>query len=390
MSPEFDVVIIGAGVAGLAFANALKNSPLKVLLLERKPKLMDVNRGDTLYPHSLDILEKWGVKQNLINNGAIKSQKISLVNTEKIIADLDIISSSRAGTHEMLSLQHELIEKSLFDGLLGSQNITLVQGANVHEFVEEDGQFSLEYKHDSQDIKIKSRLFVAADGRDSLCRTSARIAYPSIDFDHNIVILDSTLPANYNRQNWFLYGKDYKLIIGPLPGDKVRVSIIVSKDETMKWMQMSAEEATQIIRAQSLFFSQCVITKSQSHLYELRSCLAEKFNEKNLVLIGDSAHTVHPISGQGMSLAISDADSLATLLLQDTKSDFSSVAQKYSESRVLVISSLQNEVNNLGSMLMSEDSIVKLARLFMISTLNESIEFEERIEKVLQAEIEKF
>ena len=71
--PEYDIIIIGGGVAGLAIANALKKTNLSILLLERKPKYVDVNRGDTLYPHSIDMLEKWGVLDSILSKGPIKS-----------------------------------------------------------------------------------------------------------------------------------------------------------------------------------------------------------------------------------------------------------------------------------------------------------------------------
>lgn len=392
----YDVIIVGGGIAGLAAVNSLQNSFLKILLLERKPKIMDVNRGDTLYPHTLDILNKWGIRDRLLQKGAVKSNKIEIFQDPDITVPLDIISLDRHENNFLLSLNHELIEEAMSENIT-SPNVTTINGANVTKIIEENGNYSkLTYNLHGQEVSVNTKLIIAADGRDSLLRHQAEIQYDTYDFHFVIVILDSTPPANFSGQSMFVYGKDHEIIVGPLPNNRVRLSLIIPESETTTWMKMNDDEISAAIASQSVIFQDSKVMKSVSHIYEIRSSLAQNLAKNNLVLIGDSAHTVHPISGQGMALAVSDADLVAEKILSlvqnstFTTENISSSLSQYSNDRIPYVKKLQDEIISLGNLLISENRVKDLTRIFMLHMIHEVPDFEHKIESILQAEEEKF
>jgi 2-polyprenyl-6-methoxyphenol hydroxylase-like FAD-dependent oxidoreductase len=402
LKDKYDIVIIGGGVAGLSCAHDLKNTGLDVLLLERKPKYVDMNRGDTLYPHSLDILKRWDMLQKILDRGAIKSEKIFIYQDDKESIELEIIDKNRQGEKNFLSLDHVLIEQTLFDGLVDNPHITLALGANVTEIVESAQCIDrVIVKVSGEEKIISGKLFICADGRDSNTRNIINVSYDTHDFDHDILILTSTVPDQYNFQSWFVYGKHHEMLIGPLPENRMRISLILKDGETMEWMKMNDEEITKKIREESQLLSSCNVTKNESHIYEIKSSTANAFNYKNMILVGDSAHTVHPVSGQGMALAITDADTLGSIIskLLSSESDPQEVfnikscleiSEKYTNLRRPIVCERQKEVIRLGSLLVSENPVVDLMRIFLIDMIDASSLFERYIEGMLQSEVDKF
>ena len=394
---EYDVIIIGGGVAGLSAALSLKDTNLKILLLERKVKYIDVNRGDTLYPHSLDILQKWNVLDSLIAKGAVKSHQFQIFRNNDDTLNVNIVDNTSYNNKFLLSLNHEQIEQSLYDNLLKCENITIVLGANVTKVTESVlGYESILLKHNGEDMIIKAHLFIGCDGRDSFLRKMSEIEYVTQDFIHDIIILTSTHPFEYNNQTWLVYGRQHEILVGPLPDNKCRLSVIVKKDQTSLWMKMNEQEIEAAIKNESLLFDDCVIQKNESHIYEIKMSLAQKFYDRNLVLLGDSAHTVHPISGQGMALAISDAYLLANLIKnfitthELSISEAIKISAAYNSERRVIVEKLQKEVANLGNLLVSDSIKYFIPRLFLTNIAPKLPFFEYEIENMVKSEVEKF
>lgn len=392
----YDIIIIGGGVAGLSFANSMKNTNLKILLLERKPKYIDVNRGDTLFPHTIDILEKWSVLANLLSKGAVQSQNLCLYQNDKKSIDINIVEKAIAKNKYLLSLDHVLIEESLYESLQSSSNVTVLLGANVSEFVEDiQGYKSVKYKHEGKDCIASSNLFISADGRDSIMRKKYNIEYDTKDFKHDILILTSSRPKDYNNQTWFLYGKKHEMIIGLLPHERIRISLILRDEDTTAFMKMNDEQITELIRSESTLLDTCSVTKNESHIYEIKSSIASKFHHNNLILLGDCAHTIHPVSGQGMSLAVSDAEELSNLISALGKGNLDmnnslKICKSYDNKRRDYVVQREEKINKLGNLLISENSVVDLARIFLVDLIDAVPLFEKQIAEMVQSEIAKF
>ena len=71
-SPEFDLAIVGGGIAGPPLAAALADSGLRIVLIERSTKPLDTTRGDQLQPSTCEYMERWGVLNMLLACGAEK------------------------------------------------------------------------------------------------------------------------------------------------------------------------------------------------------------------------------------------------------------------------------------------------------------------------------
>ena len=316
---KFDVVIIGGGIVGSSLALALKDSGLNIALIESRPpstlpddKSWD-NRVYAISPGSVSFLEDLEVWT------AINKNRIAPVHDMEIFGDDDSarldFSAYDAGMTELAfivenrQLQtaawNELEKQNTKIEIFCPMQCTSIEWDETHANVQlSDGQL------------LQTALVIGADGVNSWVRNQAKIEVSQHSYQQNGIVANFSTEVSHQNiaRQWFR--RDGILALLPLPGKLV--SMVWSADEEQSTRLISLSEAAvcqQVEEGSSHALGKLkLITKPVS--FPLNSVHVKNLIGPRLALIGDAAHGIHPLAGQGVNLGLRDARKLVSTIIE--------------------------------------------------------------------------
>lgn len=314
-SNQFDVIISGAGVVGMVLGGLLAQHDLSVLLIEATANIQtesdDIDpRTLAITPASKQILHDIGVWQVL-------AQEDHRVGQFEQIHVWDEAGSGRIEFNANDSIEKALgyiiensvLHKALHQVVSSKAALTLYQPATINSIELNDDQVAVALEDGR---RLKSLLLVAADGQRSAVREQVGIAYTSESYDQTAiagVIKTAQIHSQVARQRFLNNG-----ILALLPlWDEHHCGFVWSTDQPQAQLLLSMSE-TEFCKEITLA-SEAVIGEVQQSLsrqgFPLSSAQAAQYCQHRLALVGDAAHSVHPLAGQGVNLGIMDAAVLA-------------------------------------------------------------------------------
>jgi len=314
---QFDVVIVGAGAIGTALACALRNSGLHIVLVDaREPKgftaAAEVDlRVFALSPASRRILESLGAWQT------IQSQRVAAY-TEMHVWDATgsgCIHFDCADVGEPALgyiVENRLIQHALQMQLQSAHNITAIHPATP-ESVEIDAEQVTLTLQDGR--RLQARLLVAADGADSATRKLVGIKTHSASYAQTAIVAHVVTQKPHCHTAWQRF-----LPTGPialLPLQDGRSSVVWSLDNM---------RAVEVQRLDDAGFCAAATTASDAILgqvtastaragFPLQRMQASEYVHARFALIGDAAHALHPLAGQGVNMGFKDMAALGEIIL---------------------------------------------------------------------------
>jgi len=311
---NFDVVIVGGGLVGASLAVALQTSGLSLALLDSQDTIKPTTDWDSriyaISPGSRSFLEQSGV-WSLLNPG-----RIAAVEAMRVFGDTGAeleFSAYQMGTEELACiLENSALQYALWQKLQQQENLTLLHpatGTSLH-FAEESAELTLE---DGRTVNAK--LVVGADGRDSWVRNQAGIQAAPVDYQQLGIVANFTceLPHRGIAYQWFQ--PDGILALLPLPGKRVSMVWSVSPEQSANLLALTHDElCVQIAAASQHTLGKLKIITAPA-AFPLRMLILPHIVAPRLALIGDAAHNIHPLAGQGVNTGFRDARQLAQVLL---------------------------------------------------------------------------
>jgi 2-octaprenylphenol hydroxylase len=316
---ETDVLIAGAGLAGCTLAGLLSRAGLTCVLVDPRPfpGSRPDDRADpralAITPASENILKAIDVWRHIPAEriGSFTRMQVwdSNGSGEVTFDSADICMPALGHIIEQPILQRAL--DGVIDYLPG---VTVLGETAIAAFTAGDERVTAEL---AGGRLVEARLLVAADGTRSRTRELAGIHYPLHDYHQHAVacIADTALPHNNVARQRFL--SDGPLAFLPM-ADPHRCGIVWSTSEARAGELMELPE-TEFNRALGDAFDLILgeIRKSESRrVFPLYRAQAEHYCQTRLVLIGDAAHCVHPLAGQGANLGLLDAAGLAEVIAE--------------------------------------------------------------------------
>ena len=314
MTESCDIAIIGGGLVGASLALALAPAALRVVLVEpRTPAAPCAGWDSRIYavsPGSAAFLAEIGAWQGM------QAERVAPVETMRIFGDdpssrLEF-SAYDAGLRELAFIAESgRMQAALWQCLDTAAHVTrfcpaacatLVQHADATEILLDSG------------IAFRAKLVVGADGAQSWVREQAGVKTHTQDYRQSGVVANfaCALPHRDTAFQWFR--SDGVLALLPLPGN--RVSMVWSTPE-LHARDLVALDAAALARrvsdaAENSLGALEVITPAMA--FPLRLQRVDAFVKSRLALVGDAAHNVHPLAGQGVNLGFRDARELAAVL----------------------------------------------------------------------------
>jgi len=331
----FDVVIAGGGIVGLSLANELASSDFSVAIIERselKPitettdsRVSAINRLALKRFQQAGVL-KTSLAQTLLAERACPFEKMFV--WEKSGAGQIQFDSAELGVSELgIIIENVVLQQVLLESIKSADNVSYLCPEEIDTI---DYSVPGEAGGDTDDQdgciiqlssgrSLKAKLLVGADGVHSQVAKVASIQRVSNSYQQQGLVCNVVTSESHQNTAWQCFMPSGPLAFLPLyNGD---CSIVWSLDEALAAQHMSLDdEQFKRVLAEAGEYKLGEITDcSQRFLFPLSRGHATEYVKPGLALIGDAAHNIHPLAGQGANLGIADAFALADVIIHAKK-----------------------------------------------------------------------
>lgn len=369
---DFDVAIVGGGLVGASLATALSASGLRLGVIERgapgAPREEWDSRIYSVTPASIEFLDAIGAWRR-IEAGRVTSIQEMRVHGDDGRSRLDFSAYESGMPQLAATVESNRLQHALWRDLEGRRNVTLLcpavparlrRGENFVEIDLEDGR------------TLAAKLAVGADGADSWLRRAAGIQTHGRSYRQLGVVANFVCTREHRNIAYQWFRHDGILAYLPLPGR--RVSIVWSAEDA---------RARELLALSPAGFGQRVAEAGRESLgalellappaaFPLYSRFARAMVDERIALIGDAAHVVHPLAGQGVNLGLGDAHWLADLLRDAVDPGDRLVLRRYERARAGELLALRCVTDGLFRMFHSERRIPAQIRNFGLNLVNSS------------------
>lgn len=313
MAHDCDVLIVGAGPAGLALAAALADAGLAVQLLEQQTRAAlddppDDGREIALTHRAREVMGTLGMWQRL------SPDAISLLREARVM-DGDSPSTLRFGVDSRndganlgwLVPNHQ-IRRAALAAALARESVRLETDARVASLARSADGATLTL---ADGRLLSAPLVVAADSRLSPLRRLAGIGAQMHDFGRSVIVGPVAHSLDHKGIAWecFRYGNTLALL--PMTGGRTSAVITVGSDGAQRWMSMSDDEFAAEVQKQAGGRLGDVRSAGPRHLYPLVGVYSHRFAGPRFALIGDAAVGMHPVTAHGYNFGLYGIEVLA-------------------------------------------------------------------------------
>ncbi|GEK13822.1 FAD-dependent 2-octaprenylphenol hydroxylase [Aliivibrio fischeri] len=317
MMQSVDIAIIGGGMVGLTVAAALENSGLRIAVIESQlpeeelASLPDI-RVSAISRASENILNNVGAWQGVLSSRAAPYTSMRVWEQDsfaKIEFEAEDIAQHNLGH----IVENRVIQLSLLDKISKQENVTLLAPERCTNimFGESEAWINLE-----SGKAITAKLVVGADGANSWLRNQLDIPLTHWDYGHSALVANIRTVDAHNATARQIFRPEGPLAFLPL-GEPNLSSIVWSLDPLQAEDLVSMPEDDFNKRLTTAFDNQLGLCSVEGarQAFPLKMRYAKDFVRDRAVLVGDAAHTIHPLAGQGVNLGLADAAALAETIL---------------------------------------------------------------------------
>ncbi|MCB1338667.1 MAG: 5-demethoxyubiquinol-8 5-hydroxylase UbiM [Maritimibacter sp.] len=311
-SDHHDIVIIGAGPAGLAFARMLADTGLDMVLIERQSRAAlenPANDGrDIALTHTSEALMK-----ELGLWAHIPEAEVGTIRDAKVIDGTDpyalhFAAEETGQPYLGRIVPNYLIRKAAWEAVKDAPNVTILTERAVTG-VETDARAGHVTLDDGR--VLTASLVIAADSRMSESRRRMGIAAEMKDFGRVVIVTEMTHERPHDDIATECFHYDRTLAILPLAGNKSSVVVTLPGDRAEAVLATSPEDFAADIAERFEHRLGAMQPCAERHAYPLVGVLATRFVANRFALVGDAAVGMHPVTAHGWNLGLSGAAILA-------------------------------------------------------------------------------
>lgn len=344
------VIIVGGGMVGLSLALMLAKTNIAVKLLEAIQYPQFIEGQDLPYHSSFDA-----------RNSALSRRSVQIYQQLGLwdalqqhatpILQVHITEQGSFGKARLVAEQEnvesfgQVIENAWLGRVLLTQVrqqplIELIDGVKVTALTQDAEQVTIQAQRGTEQLEFTSKLLIAADGRDSLCRQALGVGVDEHDYDQVAIVTTVQTSKPHQHVGFERFSPLGPLALLPLPGEYHR-SVVwpVKKGTEQEWLgeendQHFLDALQQTYGDRAGRFERT----GKRFCYPLSQVLAHQQAVGRVVIMGNAAHTLHPVAGQGFNLCLRDADVLLRfirhqLAVSDDIGD-ASMLKAYEQSRL--------------------------------------------------------
>lgn len=333
---EFDVVIAGAGMVGASLACLLAESSLRIALIDRNPLLLASDGGSSkpdrekfdprvsaISQSSQQLFRQLGVWEDMVTERVCNYAAMEVWDAEGT-GSIEF-SANEINQPELGSIvENSIIIAALHRRIAQLENVFPITPFSIdsYEHIQREGARIVKLNaEDGQ--SIRAALVIAADGANSKLRQLAKFDCREWDYEQHALVttVRTQLPhGNTARQRFMETGPlaFLPLSVAQNDTDQHHCSIVWSMlpEQAERAMSLDEDEFNSQLGAALEFKLGDIQWSDKRYVFPLRQRHALDYVKEGIVLVGDAAHTIHPLAGQGVNLGLLDAKALAEELLR--------------------------------------------------------------------------
>ncbi|MEG2919930.1 MAG: 2-octaprenyl-6-methoxyphenyl hydroxylase [Acinetobacter sp.] len=323
-----EVIIVGGGMVGLSLALMLAKANIAVKLLEaiKYPNYDDANlapyhssfdaRNSALSRRSVQIYQELGLwhalqahatpilEVHITEQGSFGKARLK-AEQEKVESFGQVIENAWLGRVLLTEVRKQPL-------------IELIDGVQVTSLTQDTDQALIEAIRGEEHLSLQAKLVIAADGRDSFCRQAIGVGVDEHDYDQVAIVTTVQTSKPHQQVGFERFSALGPLALLPLPGE-YRRSVVwpVKKGTEGEWLGDENDQHFLDALQETYGDRAGKFQKTGKRFsFPLSQVLAEKQAVGRVVLMGNAAHTIHPVAGQGFNLCMRDAYVLVRYLTE--------------------------------------------------------------------------
>jgi 2-octaprenylphenol hydroxylase len=372
---DADLIIVGGGLVGAALALALKNTTLDIILLEGRAPQLDWE------------LDSWDQRVYAISRASrrllteigawplARSERLCPVTEMKIAGDSGQsqlqFTALESGVDELTCIaENRELQRALWLALAQTSNVRIITGQPAQALTVEPDAAHLTL---ADGRNLRAKLVVGADGANSWVRKQLNLEASSKPYQQFGVVANFACekPHYGVAQQWFM--PDGILAWLPLPQQQMSMVWSCYQDRRDELLALSAAQLAQKVAQAGQFSLGQLQQVTPAAAFELKLTQVPQISRSRIVLVGDAAHTVHPLAGQGVNLGFGDVAELAKVLssVHPERIGDALVLRRYERARRESVLLMQSVCDGLQSLFNNHNPILKSLRNIGLTMTNQ-------------------
>jgi 2-octaprenylphenol hydroxylase len=358
---RFDVVVVGAGLVGASFVRALAGAGLQIAVVDPGAPSTGSDEWDsriyTISPRNAAFLAEAGAWQSL------DSSRIQSVQRMEISGDAPdarvSFSAYETGVAELaFTVESGRLQRALWDGLATQGDVTLLTparcshleiGARAATLTLEDG------------ARIAASLVVGADGASSWVRHQAGLVATARSYGERGVVANFACSRSHRGTAYQWFRADGVLAYLPLPGARMSMVWSTPDAHASELLALAKDELCARVAEAGGHVLGDLEQLTPPAAFPLQLLTAKHIVAPRIALVGDAAHVVHPLAGQGVNLGFADARILAEVLrAREVARDCGELAllRRFERSRAEAILAMRGVTDGLQRLFSAQGGLI--------------------------------
>lgn len=317
---HYDVIIIGGGMVGAALAATLRSNT-NIAVIDASPNLKEDERLIALSDSSICLFENIGIWSELVTQAApIKQIHVS----HRGHFGITRMDAATLGLNALgYVIPAKYINAALNSFIESASNIAFLRPAKLEALSQNAEGVDLTISTESGQKQLNAKLVIGADGSYSTVRQLLEIPTEVIDYQQSALVTMTELQRDHHGIAYERFQKEGAIAMLPLPGKQVATIWTERNPVIAELMNLSDDEFLAKLQIQFGFRLGRLKQIGKRSVYPLKMLQVAQQIKQNVLLIGNAAHTVHPIAAQGLNLALYEVAVIAESILKHGVNHFS-------------------------------------------------------------------
>lgn len=312
---SFDVVLVGGGMVGAATAIGLAKQGLHIAVIESfAPKAYSPEQALDVRVSAISVATEHLLEQLGALDSLLKMRNVPYLGLETWELDGCITqfhSSQIGASHLGHIVENRLVQLALWEQMQQWENIQLFCPERVANFARGVDTVSV---HLQSGCSLQAKLLVGADGANSQVRQWAGIGISGWDYAQSAMLINIQTAQGQQDVTWQQFTPSGPRSLLPLPGNHASLVWYDDANRIKQLMQLNNKQLAEQIRQHFPARLDSDFTVEAKGSFALTRRHAQVYVKPNVVILGDAAHTINPLAGQGVNLGFKDVEALLTVI----------------------------------------------------------------------------